>query len=123
MKNLWLFCAPCLLGLAGCGHPSSASEAQIMEPTEVAIASPVRQTIHYTVEQPGRIEPFEQTPIYAKIPGYVRSVRVEIGDRVKRGDLLVELDVPEMVEAHRAKQALVTQAALAVKQAEQTAAA
>ena len=35
------------------------------------VAHPVQRTIHYVVEQPGRIEPFEQTPIYAKIPGYV----------------------------------------------------
>jgi RND family efflux transporter MFP subunit len=71
-----------------------------------------------TVEQPGRVEAFEQTPVYAKIAGYVRAVRVEIGSRVRQGDLLAQLDVPEMVEELRQKEGLVTQARLEIRQAE-----
>jgi RND family efflux transporter MFP subunit len=112
----------CFLGLLGCGHESAPPSAEgAIESAEVAVAVPQRKTIRYTVEQPGRVEPFEQTPIYAKIAGYVRSVRVEIGDRVKRGDLLAELDVPELVEEGRRKQALVEQARLGITQAEQAA--
>ena len=91
-----------------------------MEPVEVVGAYPTRKTIHYTVEQPGQIEPFEQTPIYAKIAGYVAAVHVEIGSCVKRGDLLAELRVPELVEEHRRKEALVVQAQLGITQAERS---
>ena len=113
--------APCLFALSGCSHQASvASEAKVARIDRGDIASPVQRTIHYVVEEPGRVEPFEQTPIYAKIPGYVRTVSVDIGDRVKRGDLLVELNVPEVVEAHHAKEALVTQARLGVTQAERS---
>jgi HlyD family secretion protein len=116
-----LISACCLAALSGCGHQSSvASESKGPEEAAVAVGHPVLRTIHYVVEQPGRIEPFEQTPIYAKIPGYVKTVCVDIGDRVKRGDLLVELSVPEVVESHHAKEALVTQAQLGVKQSEQS---
>jgi RND family efflux transporter MFP subunit len=124
MKRLWLLLVPCLFALSpfaltGCGHEASvASERKTPEVIPVTVANPIRRTVHYVVEQPGRIEAFEQTPIYAKIPGYVRTVCVDIGDRVKRGDLLVELNVPEVVEAHHAKEALVTQARLGVTQAE-----
>ena len=111
----------CLFALSGCGHQASvASENEPPEDATVTVASPIQRTIHYVVEQPGRIEAFEQTPIYAKIPGYVRKVSVDIGDRVKRGDLLVELNVPEVVEVHHAKEALVTQARLGMNQAERT---
>jgi len=116
-----LFLAACFFALSGCSHQESvASEAKAAESVAVTVASPVQRTIHYTVEEPGRVEPFEQTPIFAKIPGYVRTVCVDIGDRVKRGDLLVELSVPEVVEAHHAKEALVTQARLGVSQAERS---
>jgi multidrug efflux pump subunit AcrA (membrane-fusion protein) len=110
-----------LMLLIGCGHGSAPMPAATTAntPVEVAVETPVQQAIQYTVEQPGRIDPFEQTPIYTKIAGYVRTVHVEIGDRVKKGDLLVELDVPELVEAHRAKQALVVQAQLGIAQAEE----
>ena len=97
-----------------------ASESKAPEEAAVAVGHPARRTIHYVVEQPGRIEAFEQTPIYAKIPGYVQTVAVDIGDRVKRGDLLVEMSVPEVVEAHHARQALVTQAELGVTQSERS---
>ena len=66
-------------------------------------------------------EPFEQTPIYAKIPGYVKTVAVDIGDHVKCGDLLVEMSVPEVVTRPiRRERALVTQAELGVNQAERS---
>ena len=127
MQRRWLTVAtglslgPCLFALSGCGHEASvASENKSSDVFSVTVAHPLQRTIHYVVEQPGRIEPFEQTPIYAKIPGYVRTVCVDIGDRVKRGDSLVELNVPEVVEAHHAKQALVTQAELGVSQAERS---
>lgn len=127
MQRLWLLLGPCfcvapgLFALSGCGHqPSRAAEQRPAETLVVTVANPVQRTIYYAVEEPGRIEAFEQTPIYAKIPGYVRTVCVDIGDRVKRGDLLVELSVPEVVEAHHAKEALVSQARLGVSQSERS---
>ncbi len=121
MKRLLLISAPWLLSLAGCGHAApAASQTGSVAPTEVSVQSPIQRTIRYTVEQPGRIEPFEQTPLYTKIAGYVRTVHVEIGNRVEKGDLLVELDVPELVEAHHGKEALVVQARLGIAQAEQS---
>ena len=116
-----LLAAPFAFAVCGCGHQSTvASESKAPEEAAVAVGHPTQGTIHYVVEQPGRIEAFEQTPIYAKIPGYVKAVRVDIGDRVKRNDLLVELNVPEVVESHHAKQALVTQAQLGVSQSERS---
>jgi HlyD family secretion protein len=113
--------APWAVALSGCGHQSTvASESKAPEEAAVAVGHPAQRTIHYVVEQPGRIEAFEETPIYAKIPGYVRKVCVDIGDHVKRGDLLVELSVPELVESDHAKQALVTQAQLGVMQSERS---
>ncbi len=117
--HLWLVVLMGLPSLSGCGHKGAA--AQHVDATklpEVSVVKPVRRTIHYTVEQPGRIEPFEQTPIHARITGYVRSVGVERGAKVKRGDLLAELDVPDLVETGRRKQALVAQARVGITQAE-----
>ncbi len=81
---------------------------------------PIRTSVPSTIDQPGRIEPFEQTPIHARISGYVRSVYVDIGAPVVRGQLLAVLDVPERVQEHQRKLALVEQARLGVAQAKQT---
>jgi len=45
---------------------------------------------------PGTIEAFQQASIFARTTGYVKRWLVDIGDRVKQGDLLAELDTPEV---------------------------
>ncbi|QEK11798.1 efflux RND transporter periplasmic adaptor subunit [Crassaminicella thermophila] len=47
----------------------------------------------------GKIKPFEESSIVPKIPGKVTSVNVEIGDRVKKGDILFKLDQQDMLNA------------------------
>jgi len=75
------------------------------------------------VELPGSFEPYERALLYAKVTGYVGRVRVDIGDRVAQGTVLVELDVPEMKpELGRAKAGVVAAQAVLQKaraQAEQ----
>lgn len=113
-----LILATCLA--YGCErHEKAERQGRDASVTEVSVTHPVRQTLHYVVDQPGRIEPFEQTPIYARVSGYVRTVRVEHGDRVKKGDVLAEVDVPELVEEHHRKEAMIIQVRAGITQAEQ----
>lgn len=41
-------------------------------------------------------QPFQQIDVMAKVAGYVRSIKVDIGDRVREGQLLAALEIPEM---------------------------
>lgn len=107
---------------AGCAQqpapPPAGSGATTPNPVAVTLARPVRQALQRAIEQPGQIEPFEQTPLVAKVAGYVRKVRVDIGDRVKENDVLVEIGVPEMEEELVQKRAIVKLAQAAVDQAQ-----
>src|SRR5438093_13443881 len=99
-----------VLGLAaGCNRPAAAPPAESpsgAEPTEVAVAKPQRRTVRRLIAQPGyNIKAFQQTPVYAKIPGYVKKVRFDIGDRVRKGDVLAEVWVPEIEVELKQKQA------------------
>src|SRR5579871_1934310 len=79
-----------LLGSIGCNRPiaEAGSDAPPVVPM-VKTARPERMTFHRVIEQPARVEAFEETPIYAKIPGYVQEVRVEVaGTRVRKDELL-----------------------------------
>jgi HlyD family secretion protein len=80
-----------------------------------------------TLKLPGQIEAAEQVRLFARIAGFVGQVKVDIGDRVKKGQVLAVLAVPEMEAELKQKQALVAQAEaevqharLAVKAAEAT---
>lgn len=48
-----------------------------------------------SLDLPGEIHGFVETPVFAKIPGYLKSIRVDKGDRVKQGDVIATLISPE----------------------------
>ncbi|HLZ86381.1 MAG TPA: efflux RND transporter periplasmic adaptor subunit [Puia sp.] len=53
-------------------------------------------TLKKSVELPGELLPFYQTDLFAKVQGYVREMRVDIGDRVRKGQTLAVLEAPEV---------------------------
>jgi multidrug efflux pump subunit AcrA (membrane-fusion protein) len=112
--RLWIVLA---LAAAGCG--SSPPAAPVASQSDVQVVSPQRRTIIRAIDQPGVIEAYERTAIYTKISGYVRKWHVDVGDRVKKDALLVELEVPELVEQLRQKKVLVEAARAIVEQARQ----
>jgi len=69
----------------------------------------------------GSVQAFDQTPIYARTSGYVKQRLVDIGDHVRRGQLLALIEDPTTQQALRQAQAALaqTQAALAQQQANQ----
>ncbi len=96
-----------------------ATKAAPAAPPQVSVGPPQRRSLTRTVEQPGYIDAFERAPLLAKVAAYVKAVHVDIGDRVKDGQVLAELDDPELEQELRQKQALVAQAAAEVEQAKQ----
>jgi RND family efflux transporter MFP subunit len=63
----------------------------------VRVATPTRGDIHRFVTQPGTIRPLQQVTLYARLPGYVKSIAVDKGDAVKAGAILADLDAPELI--------------------------
>ncbi len=115
--------AALLLGtLSGCSHRSEASTTTEARPTALAVSTvtPIRQDVPVTIEQPGQIEAFEQTPIYARIGGYVAEVCVDMDARVQKGDCLARLAVPEMEDELRQKQGGVAQTEAELVQVQRT---
>jgi HlyD family secretion protein len=106
----------------GCKHDTPPSPPAASVP-EVTAAQPERRVLTLSTTQPGRIEAFEQTPLFAKVAGYVEEVRVDIGDAVQKDDVLVRIAVPELVDEFHEKEALVAQAQAEVRQAESAIAA
>jgi RND family efflux transporter MFP subunit len=89
--------------------PGAAKAPQPATPPlrKVRIVAPKPAAPKYTVTLPGRTAPLEQARISARAPGIVAERFGEIGDRVKAGDVLVEIDAPEVRQAlDRAKAAV-----------------
>jgi HlyD family secretion protein len=85
----------------------------------VRIVMPERRTIDYDVDQPGFVNAFEQTSIFSKVSGFIKHFDADIGQEVKKGDLLAEIFVPELDEDHQRKAAQVDLDKKQVEQAQQ----
>ena len=121
------------LSFVGCGptatQPGGNADAAPKGPLTVKTANVETKTLTHVIELPGYLEAFEETPIFARIPGYVRKVGVDIGDKVEGprldakgdeiqpGQLLAELWVPEVDADLRQKTAQVARSVAAVEQA------
>jgi RND family efflux transporter MFP subunit len=62
----------------------------------VAIVTPSRVENRSGLDLPGRLEAFIRAPIYARVPGYLKSWKHDIGSKVKAGELLAEIDTPDL---------------------------
>ncbi|HEY2785069.1 MAG TPA: efflux RND transporter periplasmic adaptor subunit [Fimbriiglobus sp.] len=95
------------------GDPSASGHGDLSTPPTlptVKCVNPRRDpSVQVTVEPLATVEPYYQADLRARASGLVTSVHKEIGDRVHRGDLLVEIDVPDLMEDVIQKQAVVAQ--------------
>lgn len=98
------------------GTPSHGNERTQTGPVKVTVTHPHAGGIARTSEQPGTMESFDFADLYAKISGYVKTQVVDIGSKVAVGDVLVEIDAPEYVEAVNEASAAVAQAEAQVQQ-------
>jgi HlyD family secretion protein len=95
------------LAAAGCrGEPKSQPKS-VAEPPTVQVSSPSVRTIVRVVSQPSFIESYERTAIYPKMTAYIEKWIVDIGDKVKKGEVFATLFVPEMREDWGTKKATV----------------
>ena len=100
-------------------HGNGKSEtAQPRSAARVTVTKPHKGGIPRTSNQPGTIEAFDFADLYAKVSGYLDKQPVDIGDRVEKGDVLAELDVPELLEEVEHAKAALAQAEAQVVQME-----
>ena len=62
----------------------------------VAIALPGTKPLNATLSLPGRLEAYSRAPIYARVSGYLKSWKVDIGAPVKAGQQLAEIEAPDL---------------------------
>lgn len=62
----------------------------------VTVVTPERGGADALLDLPGRIEAFAQAPIHARVSGYLKSWQADIGAQVKAGQVLAEVETPEL---------------------------
>ncbi|HVN41538.1 MAG TPA: efflux RND transporter periplasmic adaptor subunit, partial [Steroidobacteraceae bacterium] len=81
------------LAYLGWTHRPTHSAEAVRQPVPVARAAigDLRQEVALS----GEFRPYQEVDVDAKVKGYVRTIKVDIGDRVAAGQLLAELEIPE----------------------------
>ncbi|MFQ5591960.1 MAG: efflux RND transporter periplasmic adaptor subunit [Phycisphaerae bacterium] len=68
------------------------------EPVRVEFVKPEHRALEQVLNLPASLEPGEVAKLFAKTSGYVLKLNVDIGSRVEKDDVLLEIDVPEMMD-------------------------
>ena len=102
---------------SGCTS-SHAATTDGSGPTPVVGVSPVlRKDLSRNLTLAAEFRPYQEVDIHAKVAGYVRSIKVDVGDRVKKGQLLAVLEIPELQDQIQQANASVKQSEAEVKRA------
>ena len=62
----------------------------------VAVTLPDAKVLNATLDLPGRLEAWQRAPIYARVSGYLKGWSADIGTRVKAGDVIAEIEAPDL---------------------------
>jgi RND family efflux transporter MFP subunit len=81
--------------LAGCGSGKSHADATPIA-TPVAVVKVTRQNLSSPLEIASEFLPFQEIDVYAKVSGYVQKLYVDWGTHVRKGQILADLEIPEL---------------------------
>ena len=78
---------------AGCARSHAAPGD---EPPAVSVVKIARGDLSQTLTLAAEFRPYQEIEVHAKVAGYVKSINVDVGDRVRAGQLLAVLEIPEL---------------------------
>ena len=99
-RNMRLFA---LLGLltivSACNQqrdPESINANSSTPPDTVPVLVLKQDTVKKTAEFPAELIPYEKADLFAKVQGFVKDMKVDMGDHVRKGQVLAVIEAPEV---------------------------
>jgi RND family efflux transporter MFP subunit len=106
MRGVLAVCGAVLVaGATACSRPQAESRAG--DPPVVAVAKVTRGDVAQALTIAAEFRPFQEIDVHAKVSGYVKSMLVDVGDRVKPGQLIAVLEVPELQDEMKQDEAAI----------------
>lgn len=81
---------------SSCGHEEKENKGNNEDVTVEAVKVK-EEKASTNLNLPGELEGYYETEVYPKVNSYIKKMYVDIGDKVKQGQLLVELEAPELM--------------------------
>lgn len=83
-----------MIGRVRAGNTAHASSQPAIPRAVIAVVK--RQAVANTLTVAGEFYPYQEVEIHAKVAGYIKKINVDIGDRVRTGETLAVLEIPEL---------------------------
>lgn len=93
-------------------RPPNENEGNNDKSKTIAVSKVIRTNLSQTITLAAELVPYTEATLYAKVPGYLKEINVDIGDQVKAGEVLAVLEVPELVNIVARNKATLDQAKL-----------
>ncbi|MDP4213049.1 MAG: efflux RND transporter periplasmic adaptor subunit, partial [Bacteroidota bacterium] len=101
MKYYFLL-IPSIIFFAACSSDQAAdrkTDTKKGAPVQYHLVTLEKKGLASVIKLPGQLAAYEEVSIYPKVNGYVKTVLVDIGSKVSKGQLLMELEAPELLQA------------------------
>lgn len=97
---------------SACGSDRAATPVKAADsgPPAIDVVRVVARPLNTTLSMPAELNPYQTVAIYPRVTGFVKTIRVDRGTRVRAGDVIALLDAPELA-AQRAEAESKVQAA------------
>ncbi len=77
-------------------HQSADLDEQVAQGERVLVAPVGRAERSHALQLPATVHGYVETPVYAKIAGYLKTISVDKGDRVRKNQVIAQIDSPEL---------------------------
>ena len=85
-----------LAAIVACDFKSHHPDANAAETPSAKVAAAMRGNIAHTLSLAGQFQPYQVVDVHPKVTGFMVKINVDIGDRVRKGETLAVLEVPEL---------------------------
>ena len=89
-----------LLTLSACrgnAPVETTGKAAPAAPATIEVVNVVEQPLNVTVSLPGELNPYQSVALYARVTGFVKTIRVDRGSHVRSGEQVATLEAPELL--------------------------
>lgn len=97
IKGILIFTIASFTLAMGCKNKENRLQMPRATTDSVAAFILKKETFNKEVSFPGEFLPLEKAEIYTKVPGYIKTLKVDIGDWVQEGQVLAVLEAPEII--------------------------
>lgn len=85
--------------LAACARVTEVTKSEVqassVKISPIAVTKAARQDLIQSLVLSAEFRPYQEVDVHAKVSGYIKDIYIDVGDRVKAGQLLAELEIPE----------------------------